>query len=59
MTAPAITTFQSTEKDPERLLSAMVTGWALGFGTTVIPKRKVVPDIGELKNKRDRECGQG
>ena len=32
--------FQSTENDPERLLSAIVTGCAAGFGTTVTPNRK-------------------
>src|SRR5580704_7205779 len=40
ITAPAITTFQSTENEPERLFKATVTGCALGLGKMVTPKRK-------------------
>src|SRR5438105_3655588 len=39
-TAPAMTTFQSTENEPDRLFSATVTGCAAGLDTTVIPNKK-------------------
>ena len=35
-----MTTFQSTEKEPERLFKATVTGWAFGLGKIVTPNRK-------------------
>jgi hypothetical protein len=35
-----MTTFHSTEKDPDRLLRAIVIGWVLELGTTVMPNRK-------------------
>src|SRR5580692_11012956 len=38
--APAITTFQSTENEPDRLFRATVTGCDCGLGKMVTPNKK-------------------